>query len=358
MRGTTYAFLPKASANRVFSSVVPQLLAAELAVLDAGLAEPRRPTTATAAFGGVEYVTATVDGAPYGDDEVAVLSNLSTLHALFVVEGELLRPVALAPLRHHDDDLISIQRYAGKTNETFTHLLVNLALAATSRGFERLLAGERLRLLDPASGRGTSLNRAVVYGMDAVGVELDKRDVDAYEAFFVGWCKDKRLKHDVERARLRKGRAAPAATCTVTFGAGKDRAGQRTVLSIHDDTVLLGSHLAARSVDLLVCDLPYGVQHGARSDGALARGPADLLAAALPVWLRVLRPGSGLALGWNQRTLARQELGELVTAHGFELVPAGGDGAFVHRVDRSITRDVLVARRPAASAHSPASTPS
>ena len=29
-----------------------------------------------------------------------------------------------------DDDLVTIQRYAGRTNEAFTHLLVNLALSA------------------------------------------------------------------------------------------------------------------------------------------------------------------------------------------------------------------------------------
>jgi hypothetical protein len=346
-RGTTYAFLPKASANRVFGAVVPQLLAAELKVLDAGLAAPRSPRATTTSVGGVDYVLAEVAGKPYDDRDLAVLSNLSTLHAAFLLEGDLLRPLAVAPVRHHDDDLVTIQRYAGKTNEVFTHLLVNLALAATPGGFDRLVAGERLRLLDPACGRGTSLNRAVIYGMDAIGVELDQRDVEAYEAFFVGWCQDKRLKHEVARARLRKGRATPASTCTVSFGAGKDRSGHRTLTVIRDDTVLLGGHVTGSSVDLLVCDLPYGVQHGARRDGALDRGPGGLLEAALPVWRRALRPGAGMALAWNRRTLARPALAELVVRHGFELVVAVDDDAFVHRVDRSITRDVLVARRPA-----------
>src|SRR6185295_13713680 len=107
-------------------------------------------------------------------------------------------------------------------NEAFTHLLVNLALAAGAGAFDRVLAGEPVRLLDPVCGRGTTLNRAVVYGLHAVGVEHDKRDVEAYEAFLLGWLQDKRLKHQVERARLRKGRTTPGSRCTVTYGAGKD----------------------------------------------------------------------------------------------------------------------------------------
>ena len=119
-------------------------------------------------------------------------------------------PVSIAPLQVLDEDLVTIQRYAGKTNEAFTHLLVNLALASGGDAMTRLLAGERLRLLDPACGRGTSLNRAALYGMDAFGIDIDQRDVDAYRVFFTTWLKDKRLKHTVEQARLRKGRPMPA----------------------------------------------------------------------------------------------------------------------------------------------------
>lgn len=347
--GTTYALLPRASSNRVFGAAVPGLLAAELAVLDAGLARPRRPRSQVGTIGGVEYVLAEVDGAPYGDDELAVLSNLSTLHALFSVEDDLLRPVTLDPIQRHDDDVITIQRYVGKTNEAFTHLLVNLALAASERGFEPLVAGERLRLLDPACGRGTTLNRAVVYGLDAVGVEIDSRDVEAYEAFILGWCKDKRLKHQVERARLRKARPTPATRCTITYGSSKDRTTHRTLDVINDDTLLLGSHVRARSVDLLVCDLPYGVQHGARpAAGTLDRNPGDLVTDALPTWFAALRPGAGVALAWNLRTLERDRLLRLLVGNGLEPVAAADSAAFEHRVDRSITRDVAIARRPLA----------
>jgi hypothetical protein len=88
------------------------------------------------------------------------------------------------------------------------------------------------------------------------------------------------------------------------------------------------------------------VHHGSRPDpDVLDRGPERLLEAALPVWLDLLRPGAAAALAWNRRVLDRARLSALATEAGFA-VPAPDDEGFVHIVDRSITRDVLVAVRP------------
>jgi hypothetical protein len=342
---TAYALLLRASANRVYGAALPRLAAAELAVLDAHVLGGVVAEVAPRTIGGVDYLVASCGTGGLDDEALALVSNLSGLHALFACEGDLLRPLPVTPLRRQDDDVVTIQRYAGKTNEALTHLLVNLALAVGPGTFGRAVAGERLRLLDPLCGRGTTLNRAVVYGLDAVGVDHDKRDVEAYEAFFVAWCKDKRLKHKAERARLRKGRPTTARRTTITYGATRDPADGRAVDVIQDDSARVADHLPARSVDALVADLPYGVQHGATGDGALRRTPAALLDAALPAWHTVVRPGAGVALSWNLRTLPRARLVAQLEEHGFEQVRPADDEAFVHRVDRSITRDVVVARR-------------
>lgn len=340
-----YALLLKANANRVYGASALGLAQAELGVLDRSVLGGVVAATGAAALGGVEYLVAeTAD--PLSGDAVGVLANLSSLHAAFEVQGDLLRPLTVAPRAVMDEDVTTIQRYSGKTNEAFTHLLVNVALAESGR-FADLLGGERVTLLDPACGRGTSLNRAVVYGMDAHGIELDQRDVEAYTTFILTWMKDKRLKHQLEQAKLRKGRDTPAHRITVTYGRTKDRTTHRVVDVIHDDTLGARSHLKARSVDVLVCDLPYGVQHGSQPEGGrLDRGPGGLLRRALPVWAELLRPGGGLALAWNRHTLGRPELARLVAGAGFELRTAAGDDAFVHRVDRAILRDVLLAVRP------------
>jgi hypothetical protein len=341
----TLALLLKASANRVYGEVAFGLSQAELATFDrcelGGILTGARRET----IGGVDYLLVDT-AAPLTDESLAVVSNLSSLHALFEVDGDRFRPLPVTPRAVVDEDVTTIQRYSGKTNEAFTHLLVNLALAE-SGSLRRLLAGERIALLDPACGRGTSLNRAVVYGMDAYGIELDQRDVEAYTTFILTWLRDKRLKHQLEQAKLRKGRDTPAHRITVTYGRGKDRSAHHVVDIIHDDTLGARTHLKARSMDVLVCDLPYGVQHGSQPAGArLDRGPAGLLRQALPVWCDLVRPGGAMALAWNRHTLPRPDLAELVVAAGFELCAPSDDDGFVHRVDRAILRDVLVAIRP------------
>jgi SAM-dependent methyltransferase len=341
-----YALLLRASANRVFGESAFGLAQAELATLDRALLHGMIVGQERVAIGGVDYLVIDTTDA-LDDGRVAMLSNLSSLHAVFEVgDDSRFRPVRVAPRVVLDDDLLTIQRYAGKTNEAFTHLLVNVALAASGTAFERLLAGERVRLLDPACGRGTSLNRAAVYGMDACGIDVDPRDVEAYDLFLTTWLKDKRLKHKVERATLRKGRPAPAHRVTVTYGPGKDASEHRIIDVVHDDTVAGRDHYKARSMDVLVCDLPYGVQHGSRpTTETLERGPERLLEAALPVWLDLLKPGAAAGLAWNRRTLPRPRLAALAEAAGFGVL-APDDDSFLHRVDRSITRDVLVAVRP------------
>ena len=340
-----YALLLRASANRVFGESAFDLAAGELELLG-GPVRVGDAAVARTRIAGVDYLTVDV-AAPIEPGGLDVLANLSGLHALFAVDAdERFRPIECAPRRVLDEDLVTIQRYTGKTNEAFTHLLVNLALASGDRAVERWLAGERLRLLDPVCGRGTTLNRAALHGIDALGIEVDQRDVAAYDTFLTTWLQDKRLKHTVQRATLRKGRSSAAHRITITYGPSRDPSTHRIIDVVHDDSRAARDHHKARSVDLLVGDLPYGVQHGADTGrGSRARLPETFLAEALPVWRDVLRPGGGVALGWNRRTLPRERLVELATEAGLDVADAGDD-RFVHRVDRSITRDVLIGCRP------------
>lgn len=322
-----YALLVRPAANRVFAGDAARLLAAELTAVTGTTAE-------VAAIAAVEYVTFD------GDPDLRWVAALSSTYALYErVDDDRLRPVALPAVDRYDDDLVTTQRYVGKTNEAFTKLLVNLALAAAGR-----VPGERAVVLDPLCGRGTTLNQALTYGADALGIDVDAKDTQAYATFLTTWLQEKRLKHQIDASAGRR-------RFRVEIGPkGAAHAAERqTVDVVTGDTAEAAAAFGKGAVDALVADLPYGVQHGSRAGtgGPLERRPTELLRAALPAWRLVLRPGGAAALSWNTRVLPRAELVALLEEAGYDVLATGADGAFVHRVDRTITRDLIVARRPA-----------
>jgi SAM-dependent methyltransferase len=331
---TDLAVLVQPSANRVYSQSGPVLLAAELAALDHLALGDRLRDIAVTELGGVPYVTCSGEL----DDEVrAVVSNLSATYAMFERDGDRLLPLTPVRLDRWDDDLVSIQRYPGRTNEQLTRLVLNLTLAAA--GGARPFTGARLRVLDPLCGRGTTMNVAVQLGLDAAGIDVDRKDVDAYLHFFTSWLKDKRAKHASSRHGGRT---------TITFAADKEaqKAGQgQEVVVVSADTTTAVEHLGKSSVDVVVTDLPYGVQHGSSSGDALRRSPADLLTAALPVWRSVLRPDGAVGLAWNAKVLPRADVLTALDAAGFHPLTGEAFERFGHRVDQAIDRDVVVARR-------------
>ncbi|MFF5293348.1 TRM11 family SAM-dependent methyltransferase [Paractinoplanes globisporus] len=336
-----YALLLAPSANRVYADQAGRLATAELAAFGAALSSGISDIEVTP-LGGVEYLMFSGTLTPR---DVSYLSNLSAAYALFERVDDLLRPVTLTPLARYDSDLITIPKYAGKTNEQFTKLVLNLTLLASASA-GRMLDGH-LTVLDPLCGRGTTLNQALMYGYDAVGVEIDGKDVEAYKLFLQTWLKRKRLKHTADLVPVRRQGRRAARRLEVTMAASKDdhKAGAvQKVTVLQADTTQLDGLLRGGVADVLVADLPYGVAHGSHDDqGGLSRSPLDLLERAVPHWLPLLRPGGAVGLSWNVK-VARRELAEdILLASGLEIVP---HGPLDHRVDQGIERDVLIARKP------------
>jgi SAM-dependent methyltransferase len=332
-----YALLLAPSANRVYADQAGRLSRAELAAFRPVLSSEVTEIDATR-IGGVEYLTFTASLQPR---DVAYLSNLSAAYALFERSGDdLLRPLEMTPLARYDSDLITIPKYAGKTNEQFTKLLLNLTVLASAAA-NRML-DRKLTVADPLCGRGTTLNQALMYGYDAIGVEIDGKDVEAYKAFLQTWLKRKRLKHTAELVPVRRQgrRAARRREVSVAASVDDHKAGA----VVQADTTQLDGLLRARCADVLVADLPYGVAHGSHDDqGGLSRRPLELLERAVPQWVSLLRPGGALGLSWNLK-VARRELAEdILLANGLAIVP---DAGLAHRVDQGIERDVVVARKP------------
>jgi Putative RNA methylase family UPF0020 len=343
-----YALLLRPAANRVYAAAATPLVAAELrAFLDADPGVETNDTEVDSReIAGTTYLT--VEGPELSAASIARLSNLSAAYALFeLTDNELLRPVPLTPLDRYDDDLLTILKYSGKTNEQFTKLLLNVTAVASSLTRDGL--DRPLRVLDPMCGRGTTLNQALMYGWHASGVDLDRADVDAYATFLRTWLERKRLKHRLNVAQLRVNRKvvgrrldAETAATRELWDAGATQ--QVTVLTA--DTTTVAEHFRRESFDLVVADLPYGVQHGSRNaDKGLARNPMELLDAALPGWCEVLRPGGAMGLSWNTKVASRHPVLARLRQHGLEVLDDPPYDGFAHRVDQAIVRDLVVARR-------------
>jgi hypothetical protein len=331
-----YSFLTLPSFNRVYTKAASRLALAELDIVRKYTLQREDWNATLALVGGNEHVCFECD--ELDEAEVAFLSNLSSIYALYEhTQNGALRPVELRRADCFDDSLLTIQRYSGKTNEQFTKLLVNVAVACSAHP-ERMLDGN-LKLLDPLCGRGTTLNQALMYGLGASGIELDRRDFESYSTFIRRWVKDQRLKHSAQASKVR-----------LDMAIGKDRdsykAGRRLSLSVvNDDTLNAGSHYGRRSFDVVVADLPYGVQHGNTSRGELQRSPASLLEAALPVWSQLMKKHAVLAISWNTLVLKRDECARLMQNAGLTPLRSAAFDAFEHPVAQAITRDLLVARK-------------
>jgi SAM-dependent methyltransferase len=346
---TRYALLPLPSANRVYRAAAPALAAAELRILAAGPLGGRVADVAHAELAGVPYLTfATADLAPLNAEELTVLAHLSVFYALFALEDERLRPVAVPPADRFDDDLVTILKYFGKTNEQFTRLLINVTVASAA-GADRLATGG-LAVLDPLAGRGTTLNEALLAGHDGAGIELDGRDVEAYATFLRAWLQRKRFKHRASFGPVRRSGAQLGRRFTSEFAATKDAfaAGDvRRVDLVHADTLQAADFFRPASFDVVVADAPYGIQHGSRSERSRsARSPLALLEHVLPVWLRLLRPGGAVGIAWNTLVAPRAELVALLAASGLQPMDDGPYRDLEHRVDQAIVRDVVVGRSP------------
>jgi hypothetical protein len=337
-----YALLLAPSANRVYADAAGRLTRAELAVFSDAVLQTRLTEVGETDLGGVGYLTFT---GQLSERDLAYLSNLSAGYALFeVVNGELLRPLRLRPLARYDDDLITIPKYPGKTNEQFTKLLLNVTLLASASAAS--MVDRPVTVLDPLCGRGSTLNQALMYGQHAIGIELDGKDVDAYAAFLRTWLRRKRLKHSSDLHPVRRDRRTVARCFEAVLG--DRRAGEpQRVTVYHADTTRARDFLRAGCADVIVADAPYGVAHGSRTAGSgLSRRPLDLLRAAVPVWAELLRPGGAIGVSWNTHVAGRDELVKTFVDAGLSVLDTAAYRGFEHRVDQAINRDIMVSRKP------------
>ena len=328
------------SANRVYASAADRLVAAELKIMLGAADHPPIEPVSVAGIGYLAVATETLDERVCG-----ALGRLSGCYATFQRKHDRLLPIELRNPDLFDDDLVTIPKYPGKTNEQFTRLLINVTLASMRRQ-----SSGPISILDPLCGRGTVLSTAMMLGCNAAGVEVEARAVEAYAAYLRGYLRRKRLKHNLEVNPVRReGKIIGKRLDASVIPNGRERPLALTVFS--GDTRQSGALFGKRRFDAVVADAPYGVVHGSRTDvggvgGQRERSAAGLISEALPVWAMQLKPGGALGLSFNTIGLRRERLLDLVAAAGLDPLDSGPYRDFEHRVDSSIRRDIVVALKP------------
>ena len=124
-----YALLLAPSANRVYADQAGRLSRPSWR-LRAGARRGSSTDIDAAHVGGVDYLT--FDGDTAAPRRRLPVQPVRGLRPLRAGGDDLLRPVELTRLARYDSDLITIPKYAGKTNEQFTKLLLNLTLLASA----------------------------------------------------------------------------------------------------------------------------------------------------------------------------------------------------------------------------------
>ncbi|MBE3558722.1 MAG: hypothetical protein IMW89_05770 [Ktedonobacteraceae bacterium] len=290
---------------------------------------------------GQEYLLATVDEGCLQTatlcDVLPRLGATSEVYEYFerigVVQGPLLRPVESHFTPFVPREMAEARRYKGKTNEVFTRVLLNVALFAGD--FAERYA-ERLRILDPLAGGGTTLFVALAGGYDAAGIELDRQDVETTAVFVRQYLEHERISFKELDERGRKA----GRRYRFEIGPKTDR---RLLVLAHGDTCDAEMHLrdvpGGAHVHAVVADLPYGIQHIGEIEALLGK--------ALPVWERLLLPGGTLALAWNATRIERAAMVALCARHShLQVQDEPPYTQFAHAVDRVIKkRDILVAVR-------------
>ena len=291
-------------------------------------------------IGGVTFLT--FEAEELTPAQLSAISRHSAALMICEKQADLLRPLEKVNHNYLTEDLAEVLKYKGKTSAVFTRMMLNCAHAA-SDFFD---CPQPLTVLDPMCGKGTTCFVALQQGMNAVGVDVDRRDLKEAADYFERHLQFHRLKHKLDQnSRTVRKKTIPAAVYTIADSKEHFRDGDTRTLSLFlSDTGLTGELMKKQPAHLIVSDLPYGVQH-APQEGRRTESFAQLMGRVLPAWHAALKPGGAIALSFNTLTLKKADLCQMLTVAGFTPLTEAPYDDFQHFVETAVTRDFIVARR-------------
>ena len=266
------------------------------------------------------------------DADLSALKAHSLMYGLFRMEGEAMYPALGREVPMLGEDLPGVLKYKGKTNELFTHMLVNAALYTSD-----FYAEKNVQLYDPMCGKGTTLFDGVNRGWMCTGSDIDKNDLREAEQFFKRYLEFHRFKHSLTKSGLTRpgGKNTPCASFALPTLPG---AGLRLA---ECDAAQVRETFGKKKAQLVVTDLPYGVQHSAAGGGTVE----GLLRRALPDWRELLKEGGAAAVSFNAQTLPRKKVIAAMRDAGYTVPEEGPYARFEHWVEQAVTRDIVVGVR-------------
>ena len=353
----SYAIMHHPSHNRVYFETSLKLSAAEFQIAAQYFSVPCENVQHQNIYG-VDYLTFQTEGELTAED-VQKVFGLSFVYAFFerivVNEEMLLRPIQKVKENFVDESISTILKYTGKTNEIFTRMMINVAFYSLEKAGERgggrgaQSSARDIHLLDPIAGKGTTLYEGLIKGYHVHGIEIGDKVVHESGHFLRKFLENGKYKFDYSSLRI-SGPNKSFSALKHTFEAAatkEDFKNKRTKLIelVAGNSLYADQYYKKNYFDLIVGDLPYGVQHGnvtTEKQSSLTRNPAQLLSACLPAWHAVLKPGGVITLAWNCNVLSREKLAQILEEHGFCVKNEDPYTQFEHRVDQAILRDIVV----------------
>jgi len=335
----TYAILFNPGHNRVYFETSLKLSVSEFNIV------AQKSNAQVRTIAGIEYLTFDTD-TELTQSEIKILSDLSFIYALFMIEGEYFKPVAKLNDDFVDDSISTILKYSGKTNEIFTRMMINV-------GYYSQTNTQNIRLLDPLAGKGTTLYEGLIKGYNVYGIEIGDGVVNESYHFLHKFLETAKYKFETTSIKT-SGANKSYTALRHTFETAKTKEdfknkNTRTIEMIAGNSMYADKFYKKNFFDLIVGDLPYGVQHSNvtnEKQSSMTRNPTELLNACLPSWLEVLKPGGVVVLSWNVNVVNRKQMEQIFAEHGLNVKNDGAYSQFEHRVDQAIVRDLVVGQSP------------
>ena len=189
------------------------------------------------------------------EEELSFLSGHSSVVFMAEKKNGLLRPLSPQRNDYLPEDLPEVLKYKGKTSASFSRMMINTASSLSAAGN----AGHTPVFFDPLCGKGTACFCALTIGMNAVGLDVDRKDIREAADYFSRYLRFHKLKHEQKNRSETSGVHAIPVT-EFRFADTKEhyQSGNLRQLTLaYADTAESPVLFRKRNADLIAADLPY-----------------------------------------------------------------------------------------------------